>query len=164
VLTRAVCHFLLAILPVCLLAGVSCGQTGEGARPPSVMHWCAQHCTTLTWNSGHYGGPDSIWVVQKWTRDAVVIRRTDYRPYPGLAILTGRISTQGNSIENGKIQWTYHPCCGTSTGTFQAAWGTAIDTVPGSDQERAQMARPQRRPGPGQQGQTQQGQPQQAHA
>jgi hypothetical protein len=122
-----------------LLAAATYAQTGDPVSPPAVLHWCSQHCTTLTWNDGHYGGPTSIWTVEKWTPELVVINRTDYRPYPGRAILTGKLSPQGNSIENGIIRWTYHPCCGLSSGTFQAAWGAAIQTVPGSDQERAQM-------------------------
>jgi hypothetical protein len=136
-LCGVVATFSLTVLTYC--------QMGGPVRPPSVMHWCAQHCTTLTWNNGHYGGPNSIWIVEKWTRDLVVIRRTDYRPYPGVAVLTGKLSEQGNSIENGTIRWTYHPCCGLSTGTFQAAWGTAINTVPGSDQDRARVERSQPR-------------------
>lgn len=137
--------FVSLVVATFCLTTVTYSQTGGLAEPPSVMHWCAQHCSTLTWNNGHYGGPNSIWMVEKWTRESVVIRRTDYRPYPGVAVLTGRVSQQGNSIENGTIRWTYHPCCGLSTGTFKAAWGTAINTVPGSDLERAQVERPQPR-------------------
>ena len=37
---------------------------------------------------------------------------------------------------NGIINWTWHPCCGTSSGPYTAAWGTAINTVPGSNAER----------------------------
>jgi hypothetical protein len=144
--TQPVPALLLSVLAAFSLTTVLYSQTGGLAEPPGVMHWCAQHCTTLTWNNGHYGGPDSIWIVEKWTRESVVIRRTDYRPYAGVAVLTGRLSQQGDSIENGRIQWTYHPCCGLSAGTFQAAWGPAIHTVPGSDQERAQMARLQTQP------------------
>jgi hypothetical protein len=55
--------------------------------------------TTLTRNNGHYGGPDSVWIVEKWTRESIVIRRTDYRPYAGVAVLTGRLPQQGDSIE-----------------------------------------------------------------
>jgi hypothetical protein len=129
--------YVFLILAVSALAQ----EPGTVLAPPNVMHWCSQHCTTLTWNDGHYGGPDSIWTVEKWTRDMVIIQRTDYRPYPGKAVLTGKLSAQGNSIENGTIRWTYHPCCGLSTGTFKAAWDAAIDTVPGSDQERAKLER-----------------------
>jgi hypothetical protein len=65
-------------------------------------------------------------IVERFTRESVIMRRTDYRPYPGSAILRGQLSTDGNSIQNGTIEWTYHPCCGLGTGEFQAAWGPAI--------------------------------------
>lgn len=120
------------------------GKAAEG--PPSVMHWCSQHCGTWRLDNGppydkpHYGSGQasgSIVIVEKFTADSVVMRRIDYRPYAGTAILTGALSSDGNSIVNGVIEWTYHPCCGLTKGPYQAAWGTAIDTVPGSDEERA---------------------------
>jgi hypothetical protein len=160
--TQPVPALLFSVLAAFSLTTVLYSQAGGLAELPGVMHWCAQHCTTLTWNNGHYGGPDSVWIVEKWTRESIVIRRTDYRPYAGVAVLTGRLSQQGDSIENGKIQWTYHPCCGLSAGTFQAAWGPAIHTVPGSDQERAQMARLQTQPTQTQPTQPQPTQPQPA--
>ncbi len=115
---------------------------------PKVMHWCAQHCTTLVLDKGvpldkpHYGSESagSLWIVERFSPESVIIRRTDYRPYPGKAILKGQFASDGNSIVNGTIEWTYHPCCGLSSGAFQAAWGAKIDTVPGSDQERAAVA------------------------
>lgn len=114
---------------------------------PNVVHWCAQHCTTWTLDKGapfdkpHYGnqGVGSIVIVERFTRESVIMQRTDYRPYPGRAVLKGQLSSEGNSIVNGTIEWTYHPCCGLSTGKFQAAWGTAINTVPGSDAERERI-------------------------
>ena len=48
-----------------------------------------------------------------------------------------KISSDGNSIVGGTTSWTYHPCCGLSSGPYLAAWGTALNTVPGSDAERA---------------------------
>jgi hypothetical protein len=114
-------------------------------RPPSIMHWCAQHCTTLMLDNGapfdkpHYGSvaAGSLWTVEKFTPESVIINRTDYRPYPGTAVMTGQLSGDGNSNVNGVIRWTYHPCCGLSSGQYQAAWGSAINMVPGSDAERA---------------------------
>ncbi len=114
------------------------GQSGDPLDPPRIMHWCAVHCATLILSNGHYGDQNSLWDIEKWTRDSVIIRRTDRWPYPGIAVLTGRISPEGDFIDSGTIEWTYHPCCGVSTGTFQASWGSAIDRVPGSDGERAE--------------------------
>ncbi len=116
------------------------GKAGGG--PPSVMHWCAQHCSTWVWADGRYVGagtthpeltPDCGVTVESFTRESVVMHRTDCGQYPGKAVLTGKISNQGNTIVNGTITWTYHPCCGLSSGVFNAAWGTAIDSIPGSD-------------------------------
>ncbi len=94
----------------------------------------------MTWENGHYvdhpnGAAGSIITVEKFTRESVILHRTDSGPYPGTAVLTGRISSDGNSVVNGKITWTSHPCCGLSSGAFQAAWGTAIDSVPGGAPE-----------------------------
>src|SRR5208283_4287790 len=84
---------------------------------PSVMHWCSQHCGTFTWMNGQFCGADACrdmkLTVESFTRESVIIHRTDLRPYPGIAVLTGQISSDGNSIVNGMINWTYHPCCGT---------------------------------------------------
>jgi len=109
------------------------------------MHWCAQHCSTWVWENGRYGrGPPGCGVtVESFTGDEVIMHRTDCGQYPGKAVLTGRISPQGNTIVNGTITWTYHPCCGTASGVFNAAWGSAIDTIPGSDGPAPQVvARP----------------------
>lgn len=110
--------------------------------PPSVMHWCAAHCSTWVWNHGRYVGsaephpellPGCGVTVESFTRDSVIMHRTDCGAVPGKAVLTGKISPQGNTIVNGTITWTYHPCCGLASGAFNAAWGSAINTIPGSD-------------------------------
>jgi hypothetical protein len=103
-----------------------------------------EHCSTWTLDKGapfdkpHYGSvaAGGIVIVESWTRESVVMNRTDYGQYPGAAVLTGKLSSDGNSIVNGTITWTYHPCCGLSSGQYNAAWGTAINTVPASDAER----------------------------
>ncbi len=113
---------------------------------PGVMHWCAKHCMTLVWQNDHYtsaSAPGSNeWILDSFTRESFVMRRTDYQVkggetvVGGKAVLSGRISEQGDTVADGKITWMYHPCCGTGTATFTAAWGAALDTVPGSDEER----------------------------
>ena len=124
--------------------------------PPKLMHWCSQHCATWVWVGNRYVGegtphpeqsPQCGVTVERFTSESVIIHRTDCTPYPGKAVLTGKVSPDGNSIVNGVIRWTYHPCCGLGAGTFTAAWGPALDTVPRSDQERAaRMAMPQAPP------------------
>ena len=118
-------------------------STPRGPAIPSLLHWCSAHCSTWTLDKGapfdkpHYGSQalGAIVIVERWTRESVVMNRTDYN-VPGKAVLTGKLSSDGNSIVNGTIEWTYHPCCGLGTGKFQAAWGPALDTVPGTDEER----------------------------
>ena len=153
----------MALLAICLPptatahAAASAMQTGPEAVPqdplgktppgvPGVIHWCAQHCITLIWQNGRYTNAmapgTTEWILDSFTRESFVMRRTDYQlkagetVVGGKAVLSGRISEQGNTIADGKITWTYHPCCGTGTGTFTASWGAALDTVPGSDEER----------------------------
>jgi hypothetical protein len=122
------------------------GKATQG--PPNLMHWCAAHCSTWEWVNGRYVGagtphpelnPGCGVTVESFTRESVIMHRTDCGPVPGKAVLTGQISSQGNTIVNGTITWTYHPCCGLATGTFNAAWGTAIDSIPGSDGPAPQM-------------------------
>ena len=120
------------------------------AGPPSVMHVCLANCGTWTLDKGppfnkpHYGSAASttLVTVDSWTRESVIMNRTDTGSVPGTAILTGKLSSDGNSIVNGNIAWTWHPCCGTGSGPFTAAWGPAINTVPGSNAER-DRGRPQ---------------------
>jgi len=110
--------------------------------PPSVMHWCAQHCSTWVWAGGRYVGagtphpelfPNCGVTVESFTPESVFMHRMDCGQYPGTAVLTGKISPSGNTIVNGTITWTYHPCCGLGSGAFNAAWGSAINTIPGQD-------------------------------
>jgi hypothetical protein len=123
-------------------------SAGDSAPPgvPLVMHWCALHCMTLVWKGDHYTiatePGNSVWTVESFTAESVILHRADLRPFPGKAVLSARISPQGNTIVDGTITWTYHPCCGLGSGTFNAAWGAALDTVPGSDRERARRLQP----------------------
>jgi hypothetical protein len=91
---------------------------------PNVMHFCAQHCTTLIWDNGHYTNAsdpgNAIWTVESFTRESIIIHRVDYRPYPLTSVYTGQMSSEGNSIIN-----TNH--------AFKLTWGTALDSIPGRD-------------------------------
>jgi hypothetical protein len=98
-------------------------------QPPTIIHFCAQHCGSLILDSGppfdkpHYGSEaaGSIWVVDNFTPESVIIRRTDSRPRPYSAVYTSRISSDGNSI---------------SGNGWKMVWGAALNTLPGSDAER----------------------------
>ena len=107
------------------------------ASLPPVMHICMAHCTVLTWENGHYVnyGPQntSVYTVESFRPDSVILHRTDRGYFPLTAVLSGKLSPDGNSIINGKIVWTSG---NTGQGLFKAAWGAAIDTVPGSGDPR----------------------------
>jgi len=122
--------------------------------PPAIMHVCLANCGTWTLDKGppfdkpHYGSVagTTLVTVESWTRQSVVMNRTDTGQVPGTAVLTGKLSSDGNSIVDGSIAWTWHPCCGTGSGPFTAAWGPAINTVPGSNAERDRGKPPQQQP------------------
>ncbi len=142
----------MMVLSAMHLWAQTAGAGSAAVNPPALMHWCAQHCSTWVWMDGRYVGqgtqhpertPRCGVTVERFTRESVIMHRTDCTPYPGTALLTGQLSGDGNSIVNGIIRWTWHPCCGLSSGPYQAAWGSAIATVPGSDQERAAVAQRQ---------------------
>jgi hypothetical protein len=104
---------------------------------PMVMHICIRCDTgmggTATWDKDHYlilpdvPGQRTVLTVESFTSQSVILHRTNSGRYPGTAVLTGQISAQGNSIVNGiqtSPDGSSHP--------FQAAWGTAINTVSGT--------------------------------
>jgi hypothetical protein len=110
---------------------------------PAAMHWCAMHCITLVWKTDHYTNAaapgNSVLTVESFTPESVLLHRTDFKPHPATAVLTGKLSPHGDSIVDGTITWTDHP---ERSFPFTAAWGAALDTVPGSDQERARRLQP----------------------
>ena len=127
-------------------------QTALGTKtlPPPVMHWCSLHCSAWVLDYGdpfdkpHYGTRKngSVVIVERFSPEEVVMQRTDYGSVPGKATLRGRLSSDGNSIVGGTIEWTWHPCCGPSTGRYEAAWGAAMNSIPGQDgPEQAALTR-----------------------
>jgi hypothetical protein len=116
---------------------------------PPVIHFCGGGCasgkgTTLPLEGNRYVARDgqgiaAAYEVVKFTRESVIIKRTDYRPYPGTATLTGKLSPDGNSIIDGKITWAGSA----SANPFQMAWGEALNTVPGDPAVNVQTSSPQ---------------------
>lgn len=108
-------------------------QSGGGSLPlPNVMHFCAQHCITLTLENGQFtnytnlpGQHDvkRVFSVERFTPDSVVIRRADTGSHPMTAVYSGRMSLNHNSL--------------IGTG-WQITWGSALSTIAGSDEERDQ--------------------------
>jgi hypothetical protein len=115
------------------------GAASNTALPlPPVVHICFAGCArgsgmTLPLENGHYVAKDARGVaaaydVVKFTRSEVVMTRTDYRPVPVKATLTGTITEDGFAITDGKAKFSP-----TTTNPFMMAWGKAIDTIPGDD-------------------------------
>src|SRR5579863_5658258 len=88
--------------------------TTNSQEPPSVMHLCLQQsqgdCVTFRWENGQYtnytnlpgqSGEKRVLTVESFTRESVILHRTDYGSYPGTGVMTGQISSEGNSIVNG---------------------------------------------------------------
>jgi hypothetical protein len=96
--------------------------------PPSVMHFCAQHCFTLRMsNDGRYhvdGQPGNVWTVERWTRESVILHRRDSDGFGG--VYAGQISEEGNTLIN--KTWN-----GQRDVSSQLTWGTALNSIPGSD-------------------------------
>jgi hypothetical protein len=128
------------------------GPNGESL--PGVMHFCGANCVTLVWTQGHYAivtkyswdppGFSSIWVVVKFTRDLVILHRHDSQtpssPKGGDVrdvTYIGQISEEGNRLINISSN-------GSRKNNAKLAWGSALNSVPGSDEERD--ARPTPRP------------------
>jgi hypothetical protein len=115
---------------------------------PPVVHMCAiSGCSTgkggtLVLENGHYknlttaAGTSDIYAIESFTPDSVVLRRTMSGTYNGVAVLTGHISPQGNTVESGTMKWVGS----NDQGGFRMAWGTAIDTIPGSNPELERRA------------------------
>jgi hypothetical protein len=132
------------------------GGIGKAAQSiPSVMHFCGANCTTLTWDHGHYvAGPrnswdppnfSSIWTVENFTRESVILHRHDSpnpaNPNSGLngwdVVYTGQMSKEGNSLINATQNGSRAP-------NLRLTWGTALNSTPESNAERdrAQASHP----------------------
>lgn len=141
VLRPALCGFLATSFACCLGAQVKPAPASpqghivsrpaipdpppeKSAPIPAVMHFCAAHCNTLMWDKDHFTWSDdpggSIWTVERFTHDAVIINRVDTRPRPYTAVYNATISTAGNTISGQGYAFT---------------WGTALNSIPGTDEE-----------------------------
>lgn len=110
--------------------------------PPPVMHVCnINGCSigkggTFVLENGRYrnlttaAGTTDIWVIVNFSGESVVLQRTMSGTNNGGGTFTGHISASGNTIEDGVLKWDAG-----GESRFRAAWGTAIDTLPGSNPE-----------------------------
>ena len=102
--------------------------------PPDEFHFCGQFCNTWKLQNGRYvnttacgnfrGIGSSVWTVEKFTRESVILHRLDFPPLQiYVANYTGQVSSDGNSLINGAIDGTPQP--------FRLTWGTALNSIPG---------------------------------
>jgi hypothetical protein len=106
-------------------------QSGGQSIPlPDVMHFCAQHCLTFRLENGQFTNYTNligqhnvkrVFSVERFTPESVIIRRVDTGSHPMTAAYSGRMSPGHNSL---------------SGAGWQVTWGSALNTIAGSDEER----------------------------
>ncbi len=116
----------------------SAAQTAIRAHQvlPELMHYCGANCITLqlqndryiaitrySWESSDYS---STWIVESFTPESVILHRTDTGSFALTETISGQISADHliNVKEDGK------PSKG------RLAWGAALNTLPGNNEER----------------------------
>jgi hypothetical protein len=104
---------------------------------PSVMHFCALNCMTLEWRGRYYLvtsklGPDprsrSAWEVERFDAGAVILHRHDF-PSGYSPTYRARISPEGDRLVDIVADGRPNPA-------IQITWGAALNTIPGSNEER----------------------------
>jgi hypothetical protein len=112
-------------------------QLEDPHGPPGQLHFCWTNCFTLALDNGVYrraDGTDESWTVETFSPNAIVLHRhdapADWNGYSKDVVYAGQVSNDrliGVTV-NGK------PVSG-----IDASWGTALDTLPGSNAERDGM-------------------------
>ena len=103
---------------------------------PPVMRWCWVNCFTLVLEDGLYrraDGTDETWTVDRYTPTSFLLHRHDApAAWNGFSIdvaYEGRVS-DGRLVDVA--------VAGKPVSDIQAAWGAALETLPGSNAERDQ--------------------------
>jgi Domain of unknown function (DUF4124)/WXXGXW repeat (2 copies) len=109
-------------------------QLDDARFPPSQLHFCWTNCFTLILDNGVYrrvDGTAESWTVETFSSDAIVLHRhdapADWNGYSEDVVYAGQVSDDrlvGVTV-NGK-----------PTSGIDASWGTALNTLPGSNAER----------------------------
>jgi len=115
------------------------------ARLPPVMHFCAANCMTLERRDDHYirttplygdgPGTESLWTVDHFTPELMVIARYERSNNPGQPewrpVYRGRLSADGNRLVDITEDGFPMP-------TTRLTWGAALAETPGNNAERDQ--------------------------
>jgi hypothetical protein len=100
---------------------------------PQTMRFCGSRCFILTMRDGRYydaigeGGlgwnVESRYTIVQFTPDAISLKRVDTTG--ASAVVTGKISSQGNSIVDGVMEF-HMPDGRVFPAAYQLSWGTAL--------------------------------------
>jgi hypothetical protein len=109
--------------------------------PPRVIHFCWTNCFTLELDNGAYrrvDGTDETWTVERFTPASFLLHRHDapaaWNGFSADVAYEGRIESE--QLFNVTVG-------GRPVNDIQAAWGGALETLPGSNAERDQRNAPQ---------------------
>ena len=109
-------------------------QLQNAQFPPGQMHFCWTNCFTLTLDQGVYrrsDGTDESWTVESFSSRAIVLHRhsapADWNGHGEDVVYSGRVS------KDRLIDVTVN---GRPTSGIDASWGSALNTLPGSNAER----------------------------
>ena len=102
--------------------------------PPRELHFCWTNCFTLILDNGVYrrtDGTDESWTVETFSAKAIVLHRhdapADWNGYSQDVVYGGQVSNDrliGVTVDGKPISG------------IDASWGTALNTLPGSNAER----------------------------
>jgi hypothetical protein len=104
--------------------------------PPPVIHFCWTNCFTLDLDNGVYrraDGTDETWTVERFTPTSFLLHRHDapagWNGFRADVAYEGRVESE--QLFNVTVG-------GRPVNDIQAAWGRALDTLPGNNAERDQ--------------------------
>jgi len=106
----------------------------DAQLPPRTIHFCWTNCFTLVLNDGTYiraDGTEETWTVDRFTANSVRLRRHD-APADWNGFSTD-VAYEGEVSNDRLINITVN---GKATSGVDAAWGSALNTLPGSNAER----------------------------
>jgi hypothetical protein len=109
-------------------------QLEDAYPPPRVIHFCWTNCFTLELDGGVYrraDGSDETWTVERFTSTSILLHRHDapaaWNGFSADVAYEGQVSS--GRLINVTVGGRLVP-------DIQAAWGGALDTLPGSNAER----------------------------
>jgi hypothetical protein len=116
------------------LSGTTTIQLDDSRPLPHELHFCWTNCFTLVLDQGVYhraDGTDETWTVETFSNQAVVLHRhdapADWNGHSQDVVYAGQVANDrliGVSVD------------GRPTSGIDASWGSALNTLPGSNAER----------------------------